>query len=142
MLRPTDWYTWSRDAALVLTGLVDAFAHNYSASLQTTIHNFVISQAELQGVNNPSGGLANGAGLAEPKFNVDLSEFTGEWGRPQRDGPPLRAIALTRYAKWLVANGYKDTATTVVWPVIKNDLAYTAQYWWVPWIFLSSECLT
>jgi glucoamylase len=125
-----------------MTGLVDAFAHNYSASLQTTIHNFVISQAKLQGVNNPSGGLANGAGLAEPKFNVDLSQFTGEWGRPQRDGPPLRAIALTRYAKWLVANGYKDTATTVVWPVIKNDLAYTAQYWWVPWISLSPGCLT
>ncbi|KAK3297726.1 Six-hairpin glycosidase-like protein [Chaetomium fimeti] len=126
---PDYWYTWTRDASLVLTGLVDSFAHNYSESLQTTIQNFVVSQAKLQGVSNPSGGLSDGTGLAEPKFMVDLSQFTGDWGRPQRDGPPLRAIALIRYAKWLIANGYKDTANDVAWPVIKNDLAYTAQYW-------------
>ncbi|EAQ86714.1 hypothetical protein CHGG_07967 [Chaetomium globosum CBS 148.51] len=126
---PDYWYTWTRDAALVMTGLVDSFAHNYSASLQTTIQNFIVSTAKLQGVSNPSGGLSDGAGLGEPKFMVDLKQFTGEWGRPQRDGPPLRAIALTRYAKWLITNGYKDTAKDVVWPVIKNDLAYTAQYW-------------
>ncbi|KAK4101411.1 carbohydrate-binding module family 20 protein [Parathielavia hyrcaniae] len=126
---PDYWYTWTRDASLVLTGIADVFAHNYSSSLQGTIHNFAVSQAQLQGVSNPSGSFSNGAGLAEPKFMVDLTQFTGEWGRPQRDGPPLRAIALMQYAKWLVDNGYKDTAKDVVWPVIKNDLAYTAQYW-------------
>lgn len=125
----TDWYTWTRDAALVYKGLADAFAHEYSADLQIHIQNFVASQAQLQGVGNPSGGLSDGKGLGEPKFMVDLTEFTGEWGRPQRDGPPLRAIALMRYAKWLVNNGYKDTARDIVWPVIHNDLAYTAQYW-------------
>ena len=125
----TDWYTWTRDASLVFTGLVDSFAHNYSASLQTNIQNWSASQAKLQGVSNPSGGFSNGAGLGEPKFMVDLKQFTGEWGRPQRDGPPLRAISLIRYAKWLINNGYTSTAKDVVWPVIKNDLAYTAQYW-------------
>ncbi|KAL2265375.1 hypothetical protein VTJ83DRAFT_6475 [Remersonia thermophila] len=126
---PDYFYTWTRDAGLVVAGLVDSFAHNYSSILQTTIQNFVVSQAKLQTVTNPSGRFADGTGLAEPKFEVNLTPFTGEWGRPQRDGPPLRAIALTRYAKWLVANGYKDTAKNVVWPVIKNDLTYTAQYW-------------
>ncbi|KAK4148843.1 Glucoamylase [Chaetomidium leptoderma] len=126
---PDYWYTWSRDAALVLTGIADSFYHNYSSTLQGTIQDFVVSQAKLQGVSNPSGGLSDGAGLGEPKFKVDLSQFTGEWGRPQRDGPPLRAIALTQYAKWLINNGYKTTAKDVVWPVIKNDLTYTAQYW-------------
>lgn len=50
-------------------------------------------------------------------------------GRPQRDGPPLRAIAMSQYAKWLIDNGYPKTAQEVVWPVIRNDLYYTAQYW-------------
>ena len=101
----------------------------YDPALQTQIQNYVISQANLQAVSNPSGGLSNGAGLGEPKFMVDLTQFTGAWGRPQRDGPPLRAIALMGYAKWLLDNGYTSTAQTVVWPVIKNDLAYAAQYW-------------
>ncbi|KAL2135866.1 hypothetical protein VTI74DRAFT_6629 [Chaetomium olivicolor] len=128
-VNPDYWYTWTRDASLVFTGIVDSFAHNYSAALQTNIQNFVASQAKLQGVSNPSGGLSNGAGLGEPKFMVDLTKYSGEWGRPQRDGPPLRAITLIRYAKWLIANGYTFTAKDIVWPVIKNDLAYTAQYW-------------
>lgn len=89
-----------------------------------------MSQAKLQGVSNPSGGLSDGRGLGEAKFMVDLTQFTGEWGRPQRDGPALRAIALMRYAKWLIDNGYKSTASEVVWPVIKNDLNYVAQYWY------------
>ncbi|KAK3997170.1 family 15 putative glycoside hydrolase [Cladorrhinum sp. PSN332] len=126
---PDYWYTWTRDSALVFKNIADAFAHNYTADLQTQVKNFIIANARLQGVGNPSGGLSDGQGLGEAKFHVDLSQFTGEWGRPQRDGPPLRAIAMIRYAKWLIQNGYKSTALSAVWPTIKNDLSYTAQYW-------------
>ncbi|KAK0708998.1 Six-hairpin glycosidase-like protein [Lasiosphaeria miniovina] len=126
---PDYWFTWSRDSALVFRGIVDAFTESYDPKLQTQIQNYIASQAKLQGVSNPSGSFSNGAGLGEPKFNVDLTQFTGAWGRPQRDGPPLRAIALIGYARWLINNGYSSTASSVVWPVIKNDLAYTAQYW-------------
>ncbi|KAK4184856.1 family 15 putative glycoside hydrolase [Podospora australis] len=127
---PDYFYTWTRDAALVYKGLADALSANYTGQLNYEMQQFVISQAKQQAVGNPSGGLVNdGAGLGEPKFMVDLKEFRGEWGRPQRDGPPLRAIALIRYAKWLISNGYKTAALNNVWPVIKNDLTYTAQYW-------------
>lgn len=124
-----DWYTWTRDSALVFRGIVESFTHSYDAALQTQIQNYVVAQAKVQGVTNPSGNLASGAGLGEPKFMVDLTEFTGNWGRPQRDGPPLRAIALIGYAGWLLDNGYTSTAQNIVWPVIKNDLSYSAQYW-------------
>lgn len=80
-------------------------------------------------MSNPSGSLSDGTGLGEPKYNIDLTAFTGAWGRPQRDGPALRAIAMIGYSKWLVANGYTSTATGTVWPIIRNDLAYVAQYW-------------
>lgn len=52
-------------------------------------------------------------------------------GRPQRDGPALRAIALIAYAKWLIENGYSSTASEIVWPILENDLNYVAQYWLV-----------
>ncbi|KAI1139661.1 carbohydrate-binding module family 20 protein [Hypoxylon sp. FL0543] len=126
---PDYFYTWTRDAALVFKAIVDRFANSYDADLQTEIQNYITAQAKLQTVSNPSGSLSDGTGLAEPKYNVDLSAFTGSWGRPQRDGPALRAIALIGYSKWLIANGYNSTASGVVWPIIKNDLAYVAQYW-------------
>ncbi|KAI0831613.1 carbohydrate-binding module family 20 protein [Hypoxylon sp. FL0890] len=126
---PDYFYTWSRDAALVFKAIVDRFANSYDADLQTEIENYIIAQAKLQTVSNPSGSLSDGTGLGEPKFNVDLSAFTGSWGRPQRDGPALRAIALIGYSKWLIANGYSSTASGDVWPIIENDLSYVAQYW-------------
>lgn len=96
-----DYYTWTRDAALTLKALVDIF-RNGNLGLQTVIEQYVNAQAKLQTVSNPSGGLSDGAGLGEPKFNVDLSAFTGAWGRPQRDGPALRAIALIDFGNWLI----------------------------------------
>ncbi|TEA19575.1 Glucoamylase [Colletotrichum sidae] len=126
---PPYFYTWTRDAGLVFKAVVDIFTNSYDANLQTNIQNYIASQARLQGVSNPSGGLGDGAGLGEPKFEVNLQPFTGAWGRPQRDGPALRAIAIIGYAKWLVKNGYSSTASSVLWPVIRNDLNYVAQYW-------------
>lgn len=128
------------------------FINTQDSNLQTEIENYIVAQSRLQGVENPSGSLADGSGLGEPKFNVDLSQFTGDWGehavsvwpyqsvadstlsplspgRPQRDGPALRAIALISYAKWLIADGRSATVAQVLWPIIQNDLAYVAQYW-------------
>lgn len=75
-----DFYTWTRDSGLVLKGIVDEFVNSYDTTLQQEIHNYVAAQAKLQGVSNPSGSLSDGSGLAEPKFNVDLSAYTGSWG--------------------------------------------------------------
>ncbi|TGJ85214.1 hypothetical protein E0Z10_g3547 [Xylaria hypoxylon] len=126
---PDYFYTWTRDSALVFKAIVERFANEYDGSLQTEIVNYIISQAKLQTVSNPSGALSDGQGLGEAKYLVDGSAFTGGWGRPQRDGPALRAITLIGYSKWLIANGYTSTATSLVWPVIRNDLTYVAQYW-------------
>ncbi|RAL14878.1 putative glucan 1,4-alpha-glucosidase [Aspergillus homomorphus CBS 101889] len=125
---PDYYYTWTRDSALTMKVLVDLFV-NGQASLQTVIEEYINSQAHLQTVSNPSGSLSGGAGLGEPKFNVDETAFTGSWGRPQRDGPALRATALITFGNWLINNGYSTEATNIVWPIVRNDLSYVAQYW-------------
>jgi glucoamylase len=33
------------------------------------------------------------------------------------------------YGEWLVDNSYTDTAKNIIWPVVRNDLEYVAQYW-------------
>ena len=123
-----DFYTWTRDSALTIKALVDAFIAG-DTGLQPQIENYIYAQAQLQSVSNPSGDLSDGAGLGEPKFEADGTAFTGAWGRPQRDGPALRATALIAYAKYLLNNGGTATVTDVIWPLVSNDLNYVGQYW-------------
>ncbi|KAF6755775.1 glucoamylase [Ephemerocybe angulata] len=124
---PDYLYTWTRDASLVYKSLVERLIRG-ETDLRTKIDQYVDSQAYLQTVSNPSGTISSG-GLGEPKFNINLTAFTGSWGRPQRDGPALRATALTQYSNWLIKNGNQSYVSQKVWPVIKLDLDYTAQYW-------------
>lgn len=100
-----------------------------NSSLQTLIEDYVTAQAKLQTVDNPSGDLATGAGLAEPKYYTNETAFLGDWGRPQRDGPALRATALISFGNDRLALGQNDTVKDIIWPIVQNDLAYVAQYW-------------
>lgn len=99
--------------------------------LEPYIEDYIHSQAILQTVSSPSGTLLpDGLGLAEPKFLVDSTKYNGPWGRPQRDGPALRAIALITYCKHLVKEkGQKKKAKEIIWPIIQNDISYVGQYW-------------
>lgn len=101
LTEPIDYYTWSRDSALVFKNLIDMFKNGDSALLDV-IEEYISSQAYIQTVSNPSGALSGGSGLGEPKFNADETAFTGSWGRPQRDGPALRATALISFGQWLI----------------------------------------
>jgi glucoamylase len=101
-----------------------------NSTLQTYIEQYITAQAVLQTVSSPSGTfLPNGLGLGEPKYLVNGNRFNGEWGRPQRDGPALRAIALITYSNWLIQNGQEKDVKARIWPIIANDLSYVGQYW-------------
>ncbi|KAM0314403.1 hypothetical protein ACHAO8_004771 [Botrytis cinerea] len=122
---PNYFYTWTRDSALTFKYLIDTG----NSSLQSLIEDYVTAQAKLQTVDNPSGDLATGAGLAEPKYYTNETAFLGEWGRPQRDGPALRAIALISFGNDRLTLGQNDTVKKIIWPIVRNDLAYVSQYW-------------
>lgn len=101
--------------------LVDEFIAGNS-ELQQHIEDYIHAQAFLQTVTNPSGTFYSGSGLGEPKFNIDLTRFNGPWGRPQRDGPALRAVALMSYVNYLMETGQTKTAKEVVWPIVSESL--------------------
>lgn len=61
--------------------MIEHFSSNeYDEGLQGKIEEYIVAQAEVQGVSNPSGDLTDGSGLGEAKFNVDLTPFTDAWG--------------------------------------------------------------
>ncbi|RVD84638.1 uncharacterized protein DFL_006377 [Arthrobotrys flagrans] len=122
---PNYFYQWTRDGSIVMEHIVSEYLAN-GAYLQY-IKDWVNVQSTLQHTTNPSGSFTSG-GLGEPKFNVDNSAYNEPWGRPQRDGPALRACTLIKFAKKYITID-SNYVTNTLWPVIKPDLDYVATYW-------------
>lgn len=115
----------------------------FSESLETILNAYAHLQALLQQTPNPSGTLDNLQGLGEPKFHVNGSAFTDSWGRPQRDGPALRAITLINYLRAYNASHpalWTSTTSTSFYSllykselparsIIKADLEYISHFW-------------
>lgn len=83
-------------------------------------------------MSNPSGDFASLEGLGEPKFQVNGSPFNENWGRPQRDGPALRSIAIINYinaqVKYNQSASYEDFRT-IFNDIIRPDLDYVGLNW-------------
>ncbi|KAK8231396.1 glucoamylase I precursor [Phyllosticta capitalensis] len=146
---PNYYYQWIRDAAITMSTVIDLYNSDPSSYQSTdvilpTLESYAELSRRIQRTSNPSGDFTwpDLSGLGEPKFEVDGSPFTGNWGRPQRDGPALRASALMAYMQayntthpglWQSSNDdwfqnlYK--AELPAHSVIKADLEYTARHW-------------
>jgi glucoamylase len=127
--------------------LVDIYTDDPSSSLgsklSTILDAYTSLQSEIQHTSNPSGTFDDLSGLGEPKFGVDGKPFTGSWGRPQRDGPALRALTLMHYVREYNASHpslwSSSQAVDFFEPyyhasmppnsVIKADLEYVSRYW-------------
>ncbi|KIJ22346.1 glycoside hydrolase family 15 protein, partial [Sphaerobolus stellatus SS14] len=125
---PDYFFTWTRDSSLVFKALIDQYVSGADPTLLGQINNFVTAEAALQQVSNPSGTITTG-GLGEPKFNTDMTAFTGAWGRPQRDGPALRATAMITFANYLLTQNNVTYVNSTLWPLINNDLGYVRDNW-------------
>lgn len=142
------FFQWPRDSGLCLREVIRCLKkvecgqmigvnNENGKELDQIIRDAVAMNLKLQHVKNPSGTFETG-GLGEPKFNVDGSAFTDDWGRPQNDGPALRSIALLGYATYILKtrpnamiyileNLYSNSANGST--VIKDDLDYLVREW-------------
>lgn len=136
-----------RDAAITISTVVDLYAddpsNSISSQLSEILENYAALQYKLQHTTNPSGDFTSLTGLGEPKFQPDGSAFLENWGRPQRDGPALRAITLMAYLRaynasnpWLwgsdEGNAWFGKLYEAAMPpnsVIKADLEYVSHFW-------------
>merc|ERR1740130_2397459 len=70
----------------------------------------------------------------EPKYEIPSGAvYDGAWCRPQNDGPGLRALALLRFSRKLLAGSAAADADYVrdnLWPTISRDLAYLVAGGW------------
>lgn len=131
---PDYYFQWTRDSALVFKVILNQLI-NGDTSVESHLKNYVAESIKLQHTPNPSGDYYSG-GLGEPKFYVNGAQYTGSWGRPQIDGPALRAIVLIEYANILLARGDTSyvsnnlyTSTLPYNSAIKADLEYVSHNW-------------
>ncbi|KAK9364625.1 Six-hairpin glycosidase-like protein [Lipomyces kononenkoae] len=136
---PNYFYHWVRDGAITMLALVDEYARAGNVSVKTLIDDYVDNVRITQWTPNPSGQIGRG-GLGEPKFEVDGRAFVGTWGRPQRDGPALRAITLISYARALQdRDGASIDSLRYLYDLIKPDLEYVSKFWASPGFDLWEE---
>lgn len=141
---PDYYYQWTRDSAITfLTVLSELEDNNFNTTLAKAVEYYINTSYNLQRTSNPSGSFddENHKGLGEPKFNTDGSAYTGAWGRPQNDGPALRAYAISRYLNdvnslnegklVLTDSGDINFSSTedIYKNIIKPDLEYVIGYW-------------
>ncbi len=131
---PNYYYHWIRDAALVMRE-VWAFRKAEPKLSRQILMDFALFSRKNQTTSNWSG-EGDGRGVGEPKFHMDGKPFNEGWGRPQNDGPALRALTLIGLADDMMMSGkeawvYKHLYSPELpaRTVIKKDLEYVAHTW-------------
>jgi glucoamylase len=159
-----DYYRhWIRDAALVMREVEELASRSHGAvkdRYDQELYEYAVFSKENQNCENKSGSctpgsgpvgqtfLTNDIGLGEPLFRMSGDAFNEGWGRPQSDGPALRAITLIQTAnRWLQEGDekrvrfvkevlYDGRWSSDAFPqspsVIKRDLQYVANNWRLP----------
>jgi glucoamylase len=117
-------YHWVRDSALVINTLIDQYKKlpkdKREEFLKGPINKYIVFSALNQQLSGP-------ANLGEPKYELNGAPYLGEWGRPQNDGPALRALALMEWIEILLEDGYQQEAESVFRSVVTPDLSYTVE---------------
>ena len=136
--RPDYFFHWLRDSALFMDVVSRLAAEQPGAGWNTLFEDFVLFSLSVDGTRVPSGealpeyrqhlrppselaALHGEALLGEPRYNADGSLDTLDWGRPQFDGPALRALVCMRHAQRFGRSEPLDR-------LIRRDLAFTASH--------------
>ena len=135
---PNYYYDWVRDSAIAM-GLIEEWYQLTSKNeYKKLLLNYVSWTEKVQHQDDPN--FMQDI-LGEPKFYVNGYPYDQPWGRPQNDGPALRAMVLIKFANQLLnANEreyvkehlYHGGMDSLTMGAIKMDLEYIAHHWQEP----------
>jgi glucoamylase len=149
---PDYFFHWFRDSSIVIDALRVALAEGYagesagvrfaefvrfSRSLRSLDGGEQLRQGTLTGRVQPDflqylrpqaeiAAVTGHAVLADVRVNADGTLDFLRWGRPQTDGPALRALALLRW--WQQLPQLDAALRTEVGELIEDDLDFTLSY--------------
>ena len=121
-------FHWTRDAALTMREVTHWYETGDAAQktfLKPYLLNYVFFEKEAQTQQS----LPGEETLGQPKFNMDATIWEGAWGRPQNDGPALRAITLMAIREQFKAEPSLQTIDGYILQMVKTDLDYVVSHW-------------
>jgi glucoamylase len=116
-------------ALFELDGRALVTAAQWRARVAPEFAKFVRSDAELELVH---GRLVAAEARVNPDGTLDISN----WGRPQHDGPPLRLLAVLRWARDVRLD---PALAEAVAALVSADLQFTRESWPIPSIDIWEE---
>ncbi len=131
---PDYYYHWVRDAGLVMSTWLDVRSSGVADSVKALIDQNMKDywQITLHHQTRSS----SWADLGDVKFHVNGDLFTGDWGRPQNDGPAIRALSLMKWRSFLVSinsplasDPHLYSTDLSIHSAIKRDLEYMSHRW-------------
>jgi glucoamylase len=132
---PNYYFDWVRDSAIAMDLVETWYEQDKSPADKERLLNYVNRVIKIQ---HQTDSIPGQDILGEPKFYLDGRPFDGAWGRPQNDGPALRALTLIRFAHQLIKDNeivfvqtylYGGGLNPMTMGAIKMDLEYTAHHW-------------
>lgn len=132
---PNYYYDWVRDSAIAMNLIETWYEATHATEHKERLLRYVSWTQLIQHQHDPLPGQDI---LGEPKFYINGYPFDGQWGRPQNDGPALRASVLIHFAQQLLNQNETEYVQTHLYnssldpraiSVIKMDLEYTAHHW-------------
>ena len=131
---PDYYYDWVRDTSLTMKMVVQLWQDASTSSslkknLEAKMNRWIDFELERQRTDTLTG-------LGEPKFYVTGKANNEPWGRPQNDGPALRALTAIEIANiWIKKAQFDDVRAKLYRgelpanTLIKRDLEYVAHHW-------------
>ncbi len=133
---------WIRDSGItvgVVLRAAERVGHPYlQQEIWGKVDQYTKFSRKVQLTPNRCGSPWNG-GLGDPRCLLDGTPDVIDWAYPQNDGPALRAIAVTQYARRLMKEDQKTAVKQHLYDgklpadsVLKADLEYIAHVWKKP----------
>ena len=130
---PDYFYHWVRDASLVMSIIVDMYKGESDPERKLFLYQKIVDFESFSrknqytpvwsgGPNYPQGG--------EVLYDKYGSPRPAIWGRPQNDGPALRAISLIKFANILLLQPDElEYVKTKLTSTVNHDLDYVETHW-------------
>ena len=133
---PNYYYFWVRDGAMVMQSVLGMYQTSAVAGQEAQHQHYLDAIYQYVKMSRDNQLRTGQDGMGEPRFNADGSINTEPWGRPQNDGPALRALMMMRFGNQMIKEGHRDYVETTLYSghlpadtVVKADLEFIAHHW-------------